>query len=532
MGWALGLGTLTTSLGLLLRLLGGPAGTDWTIDNGGKALVVRELVQNRGNSWIRYSAERIDPEFQFFPQPLQGREPYGVLRNGRVHSQYDSPFVRAAAPAFELAGEPVLALLPALGGGVVVFLTGLQGTLAAILLLLATPLLFYSSVFWEHTWVAALAAGSLFLLGGAGARRAFLAGLAMGAAVLLREEIVLLCGATLAALAILRRGSREIAAFAGGAGLGIAGLVWFHLATTGTIGGTHVAANRPMFLVHALDAAQGLLFSPGFSGIPAAFSIVAFAMLMAARTISFPRRNIVELVALVMLAATSALALARYPSGEDKALALISSNSVLVSMPWLFPALVSRPPERERLAMLSALIFVLLFLMFVPSRSITGIHPGPRMLLPIAPVAAIAAARQLQHDWRTPGVGARLRLAILLVLLGIGVAWGGRSIALLAEKRHDMGRIASELERDPRRVIVTDLFWLPTELSSLWHEKQFHLVAGPSGLRELEERYARAGERELLFVTRAGTIRNRTPLRTISSESFPEFSVELHAVQP
>lgn len=35
---------------------------------------------------------------------------------------------------------------------------------------------------------------------------------------------------------------------------------------------------------------------------------------------------------------------------------------------------------------------------------------------------------------------------------------------------------------DPRRVVATDLFWLPTELPSLWRSKQLHLVRGPDDL--------------------------------------------------
>jgi len=523
---------LAAAAGIGIRLLGGPPGTDWTIDNGGKALVVHELVQHGGDSSIRYPAERIDPEYRFFPQPLQGKEPYGVLRNGQVHSQYDSPFVRIAAPAFALGGGTALAFLPALGGGAAVFLTGLQATLAGVILLLAAPLLFYSSVFWEHTWVMAIVTGSLLLLKNAGRRRAFFAGLAMGAAILLREEIILFFFATLAAMAMVRRGVREAAIFAGGGALGVGALAWFHFTTSGNLTGTHVAANRPVFLVHLLDAVRGLLFSPGFSGVPLAIPIAAVILLVAARAIPFPRREILEIASLAVLAATSALAFARYPAGEDQALALISSNSVLVAIPWLFPAFASRPANGERLAWVSAWIFVLVFLAFVPERSISGIHPGPRMLLPIVPIAAIAAARGAQRDARTPGAAARARLILLSMLLIIGASWSARSIALLVEKRETMGRIAAELERDPRRVVVTDLFWLPTELPALWSEKQFHLVANPAALHELQERYAQAGVDELLFITTAGAVRNRAPLRTVTSTSFPQFSVELHAIHP
>jgi hypothetical protein len=325
-GWAIVLGIFTALTAIGIRSVG-PAGADWTIDNGGKALVIRELARS-GDPWIRYPAKGIDPQFQFFPQPLVGRERYAVVREGRIHSQYDSPFTRALAPLYEQGGELAVSLLPALGGGAAVLVTGLFSIAAAVILLAATPLLFYSSVLWEHTLVIALATGALLLLARPiltrpTARWAFVAGSLMGLAILLREEIVLLLIAGVAAIAVVRRNAREALAFAGGGALGIAALALFHDRATGSWAGTHVEANRPVLLAHAFDAVKGLLFSPGLSSIPLAVPMLAFVVLLASRAAPFRRRDGVENAALAVIAGVAALAFVRYPAGQDHALALI-----------------------------------------------------------------------------------------------------------------------------------------------------------------------------------------------------------------
>ena len=109
----LALGAIVAALGLTLHAALGPPGTCWTFDDGGKALVLANLLEDPGRTWIPYPGQAIDPDFEFFPIPLGGDEPYAQLRNGRVVSSYLSPFVWLTLPfaaalgsAEELLDEP------------------------------------------------------------------------------------------------------------------------------------------------------------------------------------------------------------------------------------------------------------------------------------------------------------------------------------------------------------------------------------------------------------------------------------------
>ena len=84
-------------------------------------------------------------------------------RDGRVLSQYHAPFVWLAVLPARALGDAGQAVWPAFGAGLAVWWTGrwafgllgpAAGVIAAGLALFASPLLFYASVFWEHTLTA------------------------------------------------------------------------------------------------------------------------------------------------------------------------------------------------------------------------------------------------------------------------------------------------------------------------------------------------------------------------------------------
>ena len=534
------LGLLTAVAGWSLHATLGPPHTYWTIDNGGKALVVDELRAHPGDCSISYPGKDVDPDFRFFPQPLGGSEPYGVLRGSRVLSQYHQPFVWLAVPLANLFGFGGLAILPALAGGLTVMLGGTLvarwtgsktgGRVAAALLFAATPFLFYSSVFWEHTLVCACVLGGLILLQFPERSRPLTAGLLLGAACLLREEMLLLLAAAAAALAIAGR-AREIVRLAVGAGAGLFLLLAFQKETTGSWTGVHVGVNRPVPFVNVLDAIDGLITSPGLSGLPALAGGALLLAWLAAGVLLRRESPAGPATAAGALAATlivSALAWIRFPAGQDRALALIESNSALVFLPWaIVGPFLTRTIDRNDVVQWTARLFVFLFLVLVPARSITGVHPGPRMLLPVMPVAAALAVGLVVGRWSLAGRGRAPVIALLAGLVLVGAAWNVRSLSILGGKREAAGRIAAALESDPRGVVATDLFWLPTEISPLWREKRFHLVSGNEDLAELAARLGESGERELLVVLAAGSI-DSPPAARVRSPGFPSFDVDLH----
>jgi len=531
--FVLGLAVAVAIAGVLVHIGIGPADTYWTIDNGGKALALESLLAHPGRPGLDYPGRSLDPELRWFPQPLAGAEPYARVRDGRIVSQYLSPFVTLTWPFARWLGFGGLAVLPALGAGLSVALAGAlaarrsgrrAGRTAAAVLALASPLLFYGSVLWEHTLAAALATGALLALTGATTKppRPMLAGLLVGATVLLREETALLAIALVLVLA-LTGGRRELPRFVAGLVPGLLALALFQKLATGAWGGVRLDANQPVPLVHAGAALRGLLLDPGASGLPILAALVPLVLLAAARLAPPDGRTAPALrtVGLAGLATVSALALARFPGGEDEALALIGSNSALVFLPWTLALafLPRRQPAPHDPLDRVVLAFVALFVLLVPERSITGIHPAPRMLLVVLPAAAVIAAERFPAG--------RLPAGAFLVTLLLGGAWGVRSLQLLHDKREAAADLAAALDADPRRIVATDLFWLPTELASLWDRKEFHLVTGSADLAELARRAAAAGEREMLIVTTVGQLA-APAAATVRNPRLPAFSVDLH----
>ncbi len=414
-----------------------------------------------------------------------------------------------------------------------------HGVFAATLALLGSPLLFYSSVLWEHTIVAGLAAGAFLGLEGRRPRGALLAGGLLGGAALLRIELGLLAGA--AAIALFASGRRRDAFRTGlGGAAGVTAHFVFQRLATGSWTGAHLGVNRPEAFRHFGTAAQDLLFSPGAPGAPAAAVGVALLALAIGASLRarLPRTGAgLTQFGAAVLAAISGAAWIRFPGEADRALSLIGSNSATVFLPWVLvvPFLpradagatgaAPHPRDRRRDPLpIAILLFLLAFLALAPARAITGVHPGPRMLLPLLPLVAALAAERLA----VPGRRARRTAAIaLLVPLIPTLLWSTRSLELLHGKRAASGRIAAALAADPRRLVVTDLFWLPTDLSALWFEKEFHLAADPDAFADLIERAAVAGEREMLVVVEAGTLPG-PPFASVVSPGFPAFSVDLY----
>lgn len=553
------LGAIVAALGLAFHATLGPKDTHWTFDNGGKALALANLREDPTRTWLRYPGESIDPEYEHFPVPLGGDEPYAQLRNGRVVSSYLSPFLWMTLPFAAALGFLGLGILPALGGGATVWLTGIlasriargegeseraarrSGRLAAGILAFASPLLFYSSVFWEHTLVGALALGAFVCLATPGRERPWLAGILLGGGSLLREETILLLAASALALVVAGRPRRVMLRFTSSGALFVLLLGVFHRAVSGSWLGIHVGVNRPDPFRNVAPAIEGLFLDTGCSGVAPAWVGAAMLALFASHLARARRVPVqlagcrVDLAAAVIstaaaigLASISGAAFVEFPGNQDKALALISSNSALVFVPWLLvvPFLTqasaggtSPSAGGGRLAFLPAILalFLTAFVLLVPERSISGVHPGPRLLLPVLPLFAIAAARRWRGSFRF----------VLAPLLIIAVAWSARSLEILHGKRHALGELAQAIRDDPRRIVATDLFWLPTELCAFQNEKQFHLVSGSESLERLARRAAAAGESAMLVVVAPGRVPEK-PERTVRPPGFPWFSADFH----
>jgi hypothetical protein len=215
-----------------------------------------------------------------------------------------------------------------------------------------------------------------------------------------------------------------------------------------------------------------------------------------------------------------------FPGGLDAALALRKSNSAALFLPWALAAPFLRSEESAqssawRLLGGSAVLFVVMFLVLVPGRSITGVHPGPRMLLPVLPLGAAVAASRLTSS--------RPATFLLAPLLLGGALWNFSSLELLHAKRALSGDLAAALAARPERVVITDQFWLATEMMHLWDRKQFYLVGTDREMRAFVARATAAGERTIVAATEPGRI-PATPVASVHREDLPAFSVDLQVL--
>lgn len=533
LGWAL----LAGAACLLAAALGGPADTFWTVDDAGKDLVLRNLLRHPARATLDYPGRALDPDLALFPMPLGGSEPYAARHGDAIVSQYAAPFVWLALPFAAAWPAGARALLPAAGAALAVFVTfrlgarlggGSSGTRAAALALAASPLLFYGALFWEHTLTIALAGASFVALTDARGPRALTAGLLLGGAILLREELVLLAAAVVLAAAGEGPPFRVARGVALGAAAGLAARLAFHFVTSGAWLGVHAALNRPDPFAHAGRAVEGLLLGPGASGAPPWAAAAALAALaLGARGGGAGRA--LGAAGAAALAAIAVPGWWRFPVGEDAALALRHSNSALLALPWALAAPFLPAPRRdaaaadaERLLGRAALVFLVLFVTLVPARSITGVHPGPRMLLPLLPLAAAVAAARLG--------GSRFGVAALVPLLAVGGAWAGTSLALLHAKRTLSGDLAAALRARPETVVCTDLFWLPTDMAALWDAKRFFLLRDDRDLERLTDAARGAGEDAILAVMAPGRL-EADPVARVRDPALPGFSADLHVLR-
>jgi hypothetical protein len=172
--------------------------TFWSSDNAVRFVQLESIRRNGYRSLAAvYPAEDLDPEHGFFPIA----EGFSYRRDGRTYLSYPWLFPLLAAPLYGALGFPGLLVLPAAGGLAAAALVGRSvgrvsaagGVAAALLVGAASPLVVYAAVFWDHTVVAALGAGAVALLLGAGERgrgwrQGFWAGFLLGLGPHFRNE--------------------------------------------------------------------------------------------------------------------------------------------------------------------------------------------------------------------------------------------------------------------------------------------------------------------------------------------------------
>jgi hypothetical protein len=529
-----------TLLAYLLVALTMPVGGMWMPDFGARYLVTENLRWTPGGveAPIPYPAHELDPERRLLPLPVE--EPFAERTDGRYDATVGIWFPLISWLPLRLFGVGGLVILPLLSGLAICVLAGCiaerwrsgRGWLAVLLTAFATPVSFYSQVFWDHTPAVACALAGCYVLlrasqSGTGAqgllaRNALGIALLLAAALLRREmlvaQVVVAVWALAVSIAEHRRAWRLHLANAGlaAAAIALAQAAW-------------IAGSQPVGTL--ASAAPRLAAGAGFGGAaPAALSSAPRAQ----GWLELAWNGVLRLVAVVyntnaslalttpilgwltglavLLAAASLFLRARWkwiglaaasvvaavPAGLNvfSSQDVHSVHGIVLAAPLVLAAmtLASWRAPGAPLLYAAALGFVAAQTVLLGSGPSVALEWGPRVALFVYPVCAIvvaAAALPREAAWRKLAWGA---IALLVVC---SAATQVRGLGML---RADLGYLSSwtaGLQRLPSMVLASDEWWLPMAVTPAYAHQELVSIRRPDQVRYL---YEHVGGRPLAYL--------------------------------
>jgi hypothetical protein len=453
---------------LLAVVMPRPGG--WTIDDGVKRIASAEGA----GIW----AERIvdgpvrskltDPgAFPPLSPPFAYRVPDGFALGF-------SPFTRAFAK-FVGEDETLLRLVIAVSAILLWVFIERAGIRWAFLLL---PLTFYALVPWEHvlswlllwptTWKIATHTND-------GHRSLAVAGALAAPAMLLRPETTLLVVVLAVFLAV--HNYRWALTFAASATLILAALMVWHSATASEPLGVHLALNiegrenAMAWLASRPATLSGLLLQMDRDtwmsiGMLAVFA-AAMGMMMKGEV---AKRRVWMAAGVVLLGTWTAWFQYRLWSYPVPPVALLGSNSLLATLPWVL--VLIRPPYRGRPALWLAFTVVALTILLTPVWK--GVHWGPRILLFAMPLLLL----DLKQTNRARGL-------LFTVLLGVTTVQSVSSMALAYARNDEVRGRCRQLERELGSVVVCPGAAQCADLAPLWKGREFFTADTPRELKQL-----------------------------------------------
>lgn len=477
---------------------------------------------------VPYPAEALDPEGRFFPAGPW----FHFAAAGRQYIAYLPYFALITAPLYRVFGFPGLLLLPLAGGAAAVGVTyvGLRRLVpegaawGALAVGLGTPLLVYSTVFWDHSLVTALGAGALALAavaleapGGPRGAPLFAAGVLLGGGLWLRNEMYPLALVAVAAWFFLAPGRRLGSTLAMAAGvLAAAAPLWalnvalqgrplgwkgqgLAIGRLGELTGTGDPRSAIDFVVSRWSNAYFQLAAPEFyaAGVPAltAGLGVAVALLAAAALLWVGvRRGTPRLVLAGALLAVGVVVwmLSSRPS----------VSGLLPAVPLvILAALGGRPRPWEWYLWAVVVAFVAAV---VATGTHGGMQWGPRYLMPVVPALvwlAIAAVARVR--WQAPQVWPAARLAAG-VLLGASVLVQAAGLDRVDLEMARNVKVNEVIRGAPADVVATAHEWLAVGAGRAYFEKQLMLVDTIEELEALSRRLAERRVGRWTYIPRSG----------------------------
>jgi hypothetical protein len=422
---------------------------------------------------LTYPAAQMDPEGRFFPL----RPPFVFRREGRFYGLYPLPFVAVSAVGWRVAGFRGIFLLPWLAAVASVALAGLLARRAlddrwaavvAAATALATPLLIYGLLHWEHSLAVAMLLGALVLAAEPTVPRLLLAGVLVGAGPAIRTELYCVPLAFIAFTALAwrpRDGWRLV--IAGAAGLATAGAFWLWNQRALGMWDPVVVINRA-FLRQQPAKWDGLaLLFPHVRSVALLGALALVGGFLSGRL----------RLAAVLACSVWAAVLSLHEVVTARPIAGLFASSPLALLGFL------HGPRRSLAGACAAAGVVLVAAMLATDLARIGgggLQFGSRYLLPAAPLLLIGAIALVRESPRLVGPAAAALCAISCVATILNV----RACAHL---RKSNARLSAAVEHSGARDVVAIFFWVPQVLAPLWPDHRIYAWSDHILLKRLVE---------------------------------------------
>ncbi|MHB9138834.1 MAG: hypothetical protein ACYC4Q_05475 [Victivallaceae bacterium] len=488
-----------------------PRDVFWITDGGNKFITMENIVRH-GTDAIVYPAADLDPEYKFFPYSNFHFVRYG----NNIYSIFPPYFSAYASFFYKLAGHWGLYLISIVSTAMALLLTLRliqrlklpdKYLLSLPVLGLCTPFFFYSMTFWEMTLTAALTTAAILLI----VRKTedtvykqefLLSGLLLGSAIILREDVYVLAAAFVAAMFILKYKKLNIALTCAGAAVIILSLWSIQYAKYGHILGLHgskyyahnaaegadSAGSIISFILHQLNGFYTYLLkfnSGNFSDswyyflLVSPFVAAAVAGFACKKPEKCPRATV---ILMLLAAASSTILTVMLWSNKQPVLDTIFTVGFLTSSPLLAPLLLSMRSffsgrlRRIKLILLTSVIYSIAIAPILTQNDM-GIIWGPRHFLYLFPLLiplCVYAAVKLFHHTKNRRMGL-ITASILVLLFALSLFIQIKGVSNLFLMKNNVAQMNRQLEK-ANEIIVSDIFWLPTENPGLFFNKKFMQV--------------------------------------------------------
>jgi len=466
----------------------------WSLDEGGKYLYMQSAIRSGDPAApLPYPGRYLDQNLQFVPLMYWSRS------DDQIYSWWPVSFPLASVPSYLAFGWYGVYVLPAVCGGLVSWFTGLlvrcliprarwSAAGAALIAGLATPVTFYSTVFWEHTLSAALVMGGVLAI-----LHAWRSG---------RASWLVIGGVSLALGAYFRSDMLAVAAGA------LLALVVMHWRWGILFGLSYVLGAIPGLLANwqLMGHVFGRQFLPGgtvewsppFAGLQdagiwyvpyivfnsprvGAFAIdpgiLALATLCTGIALLYPRwsrRPWLSLAAYGLLVATCSWVLLQ-GEGYRSVHGFVLIAPHLVFAIWLYGVHDWHRKSPFPLLLLSiSIVYAVVYAVraWIPAG---GLQWGPRYQLVFYPLFVAASLIGLASAWHRLGIWAR-RIVVVLYIAGVmvGIGFEMRGLLSAQQTRYYYQLSEQAIQQLPSETVLTSCSWLTMVMPRMyWTGKVF-----------------------------------------------------------